>query len=566
MTKPNTHYFQVEMNVSDISSPNLVVKMPAWAPGSYLIREFSKNVNMVYAKDEKGVSREVKKLTKNSWQINTKDAKSIAITYDVYAFELSVRTSFLDDSHGYLNGTSVFMYVEGNQNLKGKLTIVPHPTFKKISTALKNEGNNVYSFSSYDELVDCPIEIGNQEIFHFDAGGVKHTVAMYGEGNYDIPTLQKDMASIIEAETKAMGENPNKEYVFIIHNVTDPSGGLEHKNSTTLEVNRWTYEGSDYLGFLSLVAHEYFHLWNVKRIRPKALGPFNYDEENYTDLLWVMEGFTSYYDELFLRRAGFYTQDEYLSKIMGTINYVENQTGNKVQCVAHSSFDAWIKAYRPTENSSNTTISYYSKGQILAAILDLHIINKFDATKCLDDFMQKLYKDFYLKKDVGFTEAEFQTTLEEFLGEDMDDFFTRFVYGTETPDYKKYFEAVGLFFYNSDDQVKPFLGARTTSSGGNVIITGITAGSPAEEYGLSVNDEIVAINGYRMDQTAFDLFIKTLESGDIFEILVSRDSVLKTYQIKMGGKNTKKYMVKPDFNDTSQKKFDYWLRVDSEKH
>ncbi|MBK6950994.1 MAG: M61 family metallopeptidase [Crocinitomicaceae bacterium] len=566
MSKPNTHYFQVEMNVSGITSPNLVVKMPAWAPGSYLIREFSKNVNMVYAKDEKGVSRDVKKLTKNSWQINTKDAKSISITYDVYAFELSVRTSFLDDSHGYLNGTSVFMYVEGNQNLKGKLTIIPHPTFKKISTSLKSEGNNVYSFSSYDELVDCPIEIGNQEIFHFEAGGVHHTVAMYGEGNYDIPTLQKDMARVIEAETKAMGENPNKEYVFIIHNVTDPSGGLEHKNSTTLEVNRWTYEGSDYLGFLSLVAHEYFHLWNVKRIRPKALGPFNYDEENYTDLLWVMEGFTSYYDELFLRRAGFYTQDEYLGKIMGTINYVENQTGNKVQCVAHSSFDAWIKAYRPTENSSNTTISYYSKGQILAAILDLHIINKFDATKCLDDFMQKLYKDFYLKKDVGFTEAEFQTSLEEFLGEDMDDFFTRFVYGTETPDYKKYFEAVGLFFYNSDDQVKPFLGARTTSSGSNVIITGITAGSPAEEYGLSVNDEILAINGYRMDQPAFDAFIKTLESGDTFEILVSRDSVLKTYQIKMGGKNTKKYMVKPDFNDTSQKKFDYWLRVDIDKH
>ncbi|MBK9591971.1 MAG: hypothetical protein IPO32_10835 [Crocinitomicaceae bacterium] len=148
----------------------------------------------------------------------------------------------------------------------------------------------------------------------------------------------------------------------------------------------------------SLVAHEYFHLWNVKRIRPKALGPFYYDEENYTDLLWVMEGFTSYYDELFLRRAGFYTQDEYLSKIMGTINYVENQTGNKVQCVAHSSFDAWIKAYRPTENSSNTTISYYSKGQILAAILDLHIINKFDATKCLDDFMQKALQRFLPQK------------------------------------------------------------------------------------------------------------------------------------------------------------------------
>lgn len=566
MAKPNTHYFQVEMTVGDLSGESIVVKMPAWAPGSYLIREFSKNINNVYAKDDKGVAREVKKLTKNSWEIDTKGAKSVEISYDVYAFELSVRTSFLDDSHGYLNGTSVFMYVDGNLNTKGKLTIVPHPAFKKISTALKSEGNNVFSFEHYDELVDCPIEIGNQDLFQFEAGGVNHTVAMYGEGNYDIPTLQKDMARVVEAETKAMGENPNKEYLFIIHNVTDPSGGLEHKNSTTLEVNRWTYQGNDYLGFLSLVAHEYFHLWNVKRIRPKELGPFNYDEENYTDLLWVMEGFTSYYDELFLRRAGFYTEDEYLTKITGTINYVENQTGNKVQCVAHSSFDAWIKAYRPNENSSNTTISYYSKGQILAAILDLHIINKFNATKCLDDFMQKLYKDFYLKKDVGFTEEEFQATLEEFLGEDMDDFFTRFVYGTETPDYKEYFESVGLFFYNSDDQVKPFLGVKTTSSGGNVIITGVTAGSPAEEYGLSVNDEIIAVNGYRVNLDEFDAFVKTLEKGDTFEVLISRDNVLKTYEIVMGGKNTKKYTVKPDFSDETRKKFDYWLRVDIAKH
>jgi len=562
MSKPNNHYFQVEINVDGITTPTLLVKMPVWAPGSYLTREFSKNVNMVYAKDEKGNSRIVKKTTKNSWEIETKGAKSITINYEVYAFELSVRTSFLDDSHGYLNGTSMFMYVYGEKNVKGKLTIVPHPTFKKISTALKHEGDNIYSFNDYDQLVDCPIEIGNQDIFEFNAGGVKHIVAMYGEGNYDIPTLQKDMAKIVEAETKAMGVNPNKEYVFIIHNVTDPSGGLEHKNSTTLEVNRWTYQGDDYLGFLSLVAHEYYHLWNVKRIRPKALGPFDYDTENYTDLLWVMEGFTSYYDELFLRRAGFYSQDDYIAKLMSSMSYVENLPGNKVQPVAHSSFDAWIKAYRPNENSNNTNISYYPKGNVLAAILDLHIINKFDGKKCLDDFMQKLYADFYLKNDVGFTEEEFQTTLEAFLGEDMDWFFTPYVYGTETPDYKKFFAYVGLIFYNSDDAVKPFLGVKASGSGGRLIISGITAGSAAEENGLSVNDEIIAINGYRVDQSEFDDFIKTLDKGDKFEILISRDNILKTYTIEMGGKSSKKYVIKPNFNDDTQRRFNYWLRQD----
>jgi predicted metalloprotease with PDZ domain len=564
MAKPNTHYFQVEMTISGLNAAATTVKMPVWAPGSYLVREFSKNVNMVYAKDEKGVSRTVKKVKKNAWEIDTKGAKSITVSYDVYAFELSVRTSFLDDSHGYLNGTSVFMYVDGAKDAKGKLTIVPHPDFKKISTALKSEGGNVFSYENYDQLVDCPVEIGNQDLFEFEAAGVKHIVCMYGEGNYDIPTLQKDMARIVEAESKAMGGNPNKEYVFIIHNVTDPSGGLEHRNSTTLEVNRWTYEGTDYLGFLSLVAHEYFHLWNVKRIRPKALGPFDYDNENYTDLLWVMEGFTSYYDELFLRRAGFYSQDDYLAKLMSGISYVENSVGNRVQPVAHSSFDAWIKAYRPTENSSNTTISYYSKGHILAAILDLHIIHKFKAAKCLDDFMQKLYKDFYVKNDVGFTEEEFQLSLEEFLGEDMDWFFTPYVYGTETPDYKKFFEHVGLIFYNADDEVKPFLGVQSTNSGGRLIIQGITAGSPAEEYGLSVNDEIIAVNGYRVDQADFNDYLKTLEKGDKFEVLISRDNVLKTYTMVMGGRSTKKYTFKPDFSDDSRKNFDYWLRVDVE--
>lgn len=562
MSSPNSHYFEVEMAISEIKADYVTVKMPIWAPGSYLAREFAKSVNRVKATGKDGKELEVKKVSKNAWKIYTKGQKSITVDYEVYAFELSVRTSFLDDSHGYINGTSVFMYMEGEKETSGKLEIIPHPTFKTISTALKSEGGNMFSYVDYDQLADCPIEIGNQKEFHFTAAGVDHTVAMYGEGNYDVETLKRDMAKIVEAETIIMGENPNEEYLFIIHNISVPSGGLEHKNSTTLQVDRWTYEGSDYLGFLSLVAHEYFHLWNVKRMRPKSLGPFDYDNENYTDLLWVMEGFTSYYDELALRRAGFYTEDDYLGKLFGTINYVENRPGNKVQPVAHASFDAWIKAYRPNENSANTTISYYSKGQILAAMLDLYIINKFEGKQSLDNFLQMLYANFYKKKDVGYTEAEFQDALEKFLGEDMDWFFDNYVYDTQAIDYKKFFEGVGLTITDKSDGPKPGLGIKTATEGGKLIIKTVYSGSAAEEQGLSVNDEIISVDGYRVNKSDFEYMLGTKDAGDEVIIMVSRDKIIKTYKISVGEMSSYKYRYNANFDDKSEKQFGYWLRVD----
>lgn len=563
MSAPNSHYFEVKMDISDIKSNEIIIKMPVWAPGSYLVREFAKAVNRVSAKNEKGKELAIKKLNKNSWSIKTNGAKSIQVEYEVYAFELSVRTSFLDDSHGYVNGTSIFMYVQGNKDNTGELKIKPHNSFSKISTAMPIVSGTTYKFDDYDHLVDCPIEIGNQVEFSFDAAGVHHRVAMYGEGNYNIEQLKVDMAKVVEAETRIFGENPNEEYLFIIHNITVPSGGLEHKNSTTLDVSRWTYEGSQYLGFISLVAHEYFHLWNVKRMRPKSLGPFNYDEENYTDLLWVMEGFTSYYDELVLRRAGFYTQDRYLSKLFGTINYVENQPGNLVQPVAHSSFDAWIKAYRSNENSVNTTISYYSKGQILAAMLDLYIIAKFDAEKSLDDFLQMLYADFYKKKDVGFTEFEFQQTLEKFLGEKMDWFFNKYVYDTEIVDYKKFFKGVGLTIGNENNDPVSGLGIRTKYENGKLIITTVYSGSAAEKQGLSVNDEIVGFNNYRINEFSMKDVIDNMEIGESFDLLIARDDILKTYPITMGKVERTDYVYTPDFNDKTRLLFDYWLRVDA---
>ncbi|HNR86388.1 MAG TPA: hypothetical protein PKN38_07245, partial [Taishania sp.] len=287
MENPANHYFQVDFYLKDYKSKEIEVKLPVWAPGSYLVREFSKNLNQVRATDENGNPLQLIKKTKNAWIIKREKAKEVKVSYEVYAFELTVRTSFLDLTHGFVSGTGVFMYTEETRNKPGQLKIIPHASFSKISTALPEVGEGVvndskakeYRFENYDVLADSPIEIGNQEEFTFDAAGVKHTVAMYGWGNYDVEKLKVDMAKIVTSTTAIFGENPNKNYTFIIHNVTDGQGGLEHLNSTTLSVNRYTYEGDAYLGFLSLVAHEYFHLWNVKRLRAFELGPFDYDRE-----------------------------------------------------------------------------------------------------------------------------------------------------------------------------------------------------------------------------------------------------------------------------------------------
>lgn len=564
MPKPQNHYFEVELLISKNNQKTIDLKLPVWAPGSYLVREFSKNINLVKAFDEKGNSIEVHKIAKNHWQINSQGKELVHIKYEVYAFELSVRTSFLDLSHGYVSGAGVFMYVDGQKSLGGRLDVFPYDDFKKISTALplgefeeQKRASTTFTFKDYDQLVDCPIEIGNQEVFEFMAAGVKHTVAMYGEGNYNISDLKRDMAKVIEAETAVFGVNPNKNYLFIIHNVVDGQGGLEHCNSTTLSVNRWTYAGSEYLGFINLVAHEYFHLWNVKRIRPIELGPFDYDHEVYTSLLWVMEGVTSYYDELIMRRAGFYSQETFLNKLMSSINYVEGSVGSRVQPVAHASFDAWIKAYRPTENSANTSMTYYSRGSVLGAVLDAKIISNTKGKKCLDDFMKQLYSVYYVKLNRGFTEAEFKKELSDFMGQDMSDFFARYVDGTEVIPYASIFGELGVKVKETTNSV-PSFGASVRDEGGAVMVKSIRAGSAAEEAGLSVNDEIIGCNGYRMSQGMLDGIMNGLSLNDEVELLISRDEILQTVKVKISSYTRPSFSLKSEATPSAL--YNFWLR------
>ncbi len=423
---PQTHYASVEIEVNEIPKDRETIDfvMPVWAPGSYLIREFAKGVENVKSDSE------LEKTSKNVWKVKTNGKSSVKIMYDVYAFEHSVRTSFIDASHAALIPTSIFMYVDGMKDEKATLEIMKPEGWKTISTSLKakkdntNGKENIFEVPNYDILADSPIEIGNQDILEFEAAGVKHSVVMYGKGNYDNAKITKDMAKVVEEATKVWGENPAEDYKFLIHNSRNGGGGLEHLNSTSLVVDRMSY-GTEkgYLGFLGLVAHEYFHLWNVKRLRPFALTNYDYTQEQHTNLLWIFEGFTSYYDELLLTRAGFVDDNYYLNTLSGNISSAENKKGRHIQPVTEASFDAWIKAYRPNENSGNTTVSYYGQGSVYAAMIDLMIIEATDSKKNLDDVMRYLYQEYYKNKKRGYKDEEFQAAVEQIAGKSFDSFF-----------------------------------------------------------------------------------------------------------------------------------------------
>ena len=562
MPQPNSHYFAVKIDVQENTAAVQEFKLPVWTPGSYLVREFSKNLNQVRAIDAQGKELAVKKKAKNAWEVQCNGAATYTVFYEVYAFELSVRTPFLDNTHGFVAGAGVFMYTEETRNQLGVLKIYPHASFKKVSTALapadfKSEpGCQSFVFKDYDQLVDSPIEIGNQQEFSFMAAGVRHRVAMYGEANYNIAELQRDMAKVVEAATAVFGSNPNQDYLFIVHNVTDGQGGLEHLNSCVLSVSRWSYTGSNYLGFINLVAHEYFHLWNVKRIRPIELGPFNYDQECYTSLLWVMEGITSYYDELLLLRAGFYTKADFLNKLQSQINYVEGSPGSRVQPVAHASFDAWIKAYRPNENSSNTTMTYYSRGAVIGAVLDAYLIQRSKGKQSLDGFMQLLYQKYALDLKRGFSETEFEQELANYCGEDLHAFFTQYVNGTAIIPYQQYFEPMGL---KVTDQTSTLTNFGAALEPGEVLkVRTVRSGSAAEDAGISVGDEILACDGYRIDKAGLENKYNNLQPGVSMELLLSRDGKLFSTKCVM------KTYAKPQFSlqikDLNAPLLTYWLR------
>jgi len=557
------HYADVEMNIDGINDKYVDLKMPVWTPGSYMVREFSKSVEQFSAQTNSGKDLKFEKITKNTWRVYNNENKAVKIKYKVYAFEISVRTSFVDLSHAFLSGTSIFMYPDNRLKESSTVEIKLANGWDKISTGLTSTGKNKYFAPDFDLLYDSPIEVGNQDIFYFEASGVKHEVAMYGGGNYDKENLKKDMAKIVEELTTIFGENPNKNYTFIVHNYNSGGGGLEHLNSTVLGCIRNDYANEEgYLGFINLVAHEYFHLWNVKRLRPIALGPFNYDQENYTTNLWIAEGFTSYYDNLVMRHAGYFTQERYLENIAADCTGLDNTPGTKIQSVSESSLDAWIKYYRPNENSKNTTVSYYSKGGVIGVCMDLLIINATKGEKSLADVMKAMYETYYKKENRGYTDLEFKTMVEKISGVNMDNFYNKYIYGTEPIPYQEFLSYAGLTLKNLNaEKNDPFLGASTTKRDNKLIITNVLRDGSAWNAGLNVNDEIKSIDDIVVE--SLDKFIASKKVGDEINVSVIRDGLQKNIKVKLQKNNNVKYVINVDEKASAQQKLvlKKWLKL-----
>ncbi len=572
MPQPWTHYFEVRMTISGLSGDGADLVMPVWTPGSYLVREYSRNLHGFSAADEAGRNLHWEKICKNHWRVDIRQASTVVVQYRIYAFEPSVRASFLDDSHGYLNGAGVYLYVEGYQNVPHRLLIEPYPLWERISTGLDPLPDAQHGFIApdFDTLVDCPIEIGNQQIVEFQARGVPHFISIHGEGNHDAARLATDFRKIIETVAEMMGDIPYRHYTFLLQLVTEGRTGIEHANSMSIRTDRWTFRPEEiYRQFLELAAHEYFHVWNAKRIRPVELGPFDYTKENYTRLLWVSEGFTDYYAAQIMRRAGLVSADDYLKSVSKSIHDLTETPGRLVESVAEASFDAWIKFYRQDANSPNVTISYYLKGSLIALVLDLELRNR-TCVRSLDDVMRLLHAEYFQGLNRGFTHEEFRDACEQVAGGPLQEIFEDYCCGTCEIDFARYLNHAGLRFHEpaGRGEVRPrsYLGISARTLEGRVRVVGVTSGSPAFHYGLNLDDEIIAVNGFRVNQETLAARMDDTPPGSEVEFLISRDGRLRSLRVALGetkevGRNIEKVAI-----PTLRQKqiYESWLRTEWE--
>lgn len=535
MPEPHTHYFKVEMKVSGWKKNKATIKTAVWTPGSYLLREYAKNIEQFGAKDASGKKMQSQKIRKNAWELDTKNQEAFSVSYLIYANELAVRNAFLDGDMAYLNGAAIFPWTEGLENEPTTLKIYLPANWKKISTSLDQIENGLYKVKNLDELFDSPIQMGNHEVLEFQASGIPHQIAMVGDVVYNKERLLKDYATICTTAEKVFGTHPCKKYLFIVHHMAGSgSGGLEHLNSSSLQAGKSTYfVESQYQNFLSLVAHEYFHLWNVKRLRPIELGPFDYEKENYTRLLWFSEGFTSYYDDFINFRSGLMDKDRFLDVTASNIMASENTPGTYIQSLAESSFDAWIKYYRPNENSANATSSYYTRGSVIGLLLDLEILNLTQGSKNLDDLMRMLYKEYYEKKNQGFTMPNLMDACKKLTGKSMDVFFNNHIEKMIKPDYNAIFAPFGYKLVNKNEgSNKAWLGIGTKVDNNRLLVTSKTRKSPAWKAGINLNDEIIAIDSQRVNGE-INTLLSNKKPGDEIQVTLYRAIAGKVETVKV---------------------------------
>jgi len=566
--QPAAHLLEVTVTVTDSDPSGQRFMLPVWIPGSYMVREFARNIVTLRAFNEAGRKVRIEKTDKHTWQAAPVNG-ALTLRYEVYAWDMSVRAAHLDDTTGFFNGTSVFLAAVGHEDAPCLVDIQKPagPAYRswRVATALpeargtKRYGFGEYSAQNYDELVDHPVTLGEFALATFKAHGVPHDIVIAGRVvALDMARLAADLKRICEAQI-ALFEPKSKKapvdrYVFMTQAVSDGYGGLEHRASTALICNRTdlpvegrpqTTEG--YRTYLGLCSHEYFHTWNVKRIKPAAFAPYDLTRENYTSLLWLFEGFTSYYDDLILVRSGLIKPEEYFALLGKVVGGVLRGSGRLKQTVAESSFDAWVKYYRQDENAPNAIVSYYTKGSLVALAFDLTIRAQTNNRKSLDDVMRLLWqrfgRDFYRGKPVGVAEDEVEAIFAEATGAELGALFEQAVRSTRDLPLETLLEPFGLALAPEPDRnAKPSLGARLRG-GADCTLAAVHDGSAAQKAGLSAGDVLVAINGLRVTGANLDTLLSRYLPGAKIEVHAFRRDELRTAQVKLDGPEVSRYTL-----------------------
>jgi len=536
---PHTHHYEVTLEVPQPAVEQRV-SLPVWIPGSYMVREFGRHLSMLRAQ-QGGHERPLQQLDKTTWLVRCEGRGALTLRYRVYAFDTSVRTAFLDARRGFFNGTSLCLRVEGQEDRPHRLHLGKLPDGWQVATSMKCVAPGSYRSADYDELVDHPFELGGFWRGEFVAGGVPHEFVVAGAWpQFDGERLLADAQRICEAQiafwhrpaAQQATPVPFERYVFLLNATEDGYGGLEHRASTALICTRrdlpriGSGAASDgYVKLLGLISHEYFHTWNVKRLKPAEFSRVDYTRENYTELLWFFEGFTSYYDDLFLVRCGLIDSARYLKMLATTLAGVLATPGRQVQSVAQSSFDAWVKYYRSDENTPNSTVSYYTKGALVALALDLTLRSSGTAT--LDQLMQRLWSRW---PDGGLTEADILDAVVLLGGEEVAHQLQAWVHGTDDLPLQPLLPRFGVEWREDTSPWSAQLGLKLAEGPlTGVHVKSVLQGSAAEQAGLSPGDELLAVDGWRIRR--LDDAQAWVVADAPFELLLVRDQRVLTRRV-----------------------------------
>jgi len=561
----HTHYVEVRAEVPTGGRPDVELMMAVWTPGSYLVREFSRHVEAVTA-DAGGRALTVVKSDKNRWRVTTGGAPVISVSYRVYGREMSVRTNWIEAEFALINGAPTFLTLADGLERPHEVIITPAAGWRRSMTGLEplGGGEHRYRAADFDVLVDSPILLGNPAVYEFTVDGKRHYLVNQGEaGVFDGARAAKDLEAIVREHHRFWGSLPYDRYLFL-NVISEASGGLEHLNSTVLMSSRWTTRTRrSYVGWLELASHELFHAWNVKRLRPVELGPFDYENENHTRSLWMAEGVTDYYADLLVHRAGLTTREEYLDSLSSKIEEVQTTPGRLVQSAELASFDAWIRYYRPDENSPNVSISYYTKGAVVAFLLDAKIRSATKGRRSLDDVMRAAYQKYAGPR--GFTPDEFREVAESVAATPLRAFWDSAISGVSELDYREALDMFGLRFRpaSATAPAKAWLGITTRVDAGRLLVSQVRRDTPAIAAGLNVDDEILAIDEFRVRADAWNTRLEQYKPGDSVQLLVARRDQLMRIPVTFGAEPPREWRleVTSTASDAQKTRLSEWLRA-----